>query len=501
MSATPPRAVIHGHFYQPPREDPWLGEVPLQPNAAPWHDWNQRIERECYRAMVTARVLDAAGHIERSINTLEYMSFDVGPTLFEWMERAAPDTYRAILDADRRSVERTGHGNAIAHPYHHVILPLASRRDKETEVRWGIADFTKRFGRPPEGMWLPETAVDDETLDVLAQEGIRFTILAPSQVKEAPPHGRMGRCVTASGRSIAVGIYDGGLSHGVAFGRLLTDATVWRREMLEAATREGPDATVAIATDGETYGHHHRFGEMALAWLIDDANRSGTFGMTNFGAILEATPPSDDVEIVTPSSWSCVHGVERWRANCGCRVAQDVPPRQEWRAPLREALDGLRAMLDGVFAGEGARLFGDPWRARDRYGAVVNAPAADRRSFVRSLLVPDVPDGSLDRACNLLEMARDALRMYTSCAWFFDRVDGLEPAQNLRYAARAIQLAGGDAASATAALLAALRSAHGSEPGAVSAADIFGRDVLPQAIRESAGAGPDERGRGPRPST
>jgi hypothetical protein len=266
--------IIHGHFYQPPREDPWLEEIPLQKGAAPWHDWNEKIDRECYRAVVSARVLDGDGKIARLANTLTRMSFDIGPTLFEWMERASPATYAAIIEADRIAVASTGHGNAMAQPYHHVILPLASRRDKVTEVRWGIADFRRRFGREPEGMWLPETAVDDETLDVLAQEGIKYTILAPGQVTNAPAGGAMGRYVTEQGREIAIGIYDGELSHGVAFGRLLTNARVWKAELLAGHERQHAPEIVTIATDGETYGHHHKFSEMALAWLLWELDRT-----------------------------------------------------------------------------------------------------------------------------------------------------------------------------------------------------------------------------------
>lgn len=434
--------IIHGHFYQPPREDPWLEAIPRQPSAAPWHDWNEKIDHECYRAIVAARVLDENGSIVRVINTLTRMSFDIGPTLFEWMERASPVTYAAILEADRISVERTGHGNAMAQPYHHVILPLASRRDKVTEVRWGTADFRRRFGREPEGMWLPETAVDDETLDVLAQEGIRYTILAPTQVKHVPAGGRMGRYITKKGREIAIGIYNGDLSHGVAFGRLLTNAHVWKAELLRGQERQHGPEIVTIATDGETYGHHHKFSEMALAWLLRELDRTFTVRISNFGEVLELLPPEETIGIVEPSSWSCEHGVERWRSNCGCRIDVSQPPRQEWRAPLREGLVAVRAALDRQFESEGARYFRDPWAARDAYGAVVATDDATREALVGQLLLPQCTMGEKVRARELLEMARDGLRMFTSCAWFFDDIKGLEPAQNLRYAARAIALAG-----------------------------------------------------------
>lgn len=473
------RIIIHGHFYQPPREDPWLEEIPRQLGAAPWHDWNERIDRECYRAVVAARVLDGDGKISRVINTLSRMSFDVGPTLFEWMEHSAPGTYAAILEADKLSVTRTGHGNAIAQPYHHVILPLASRRDKITEVRWGIADFIRRFGREPEGMWLPETAVDDETLDVLAEEGIAFTILAPSQVLTPPPRGMMGKYTTANGRSIAIGVYDGDLSHGVAFGRLLTNARVWKSEILKDMNLQEAPTIVSIATDGETYGHHHHFSEMALAWLLDDLERTPDMDVTNYGAVLKALPPVDEIELVSPSSWSCVHGVERWRANCGCRIVHDTPARQEWRAPLRAGLEALRVRLDAQFESEAADFFVDPMAARDAYGAVVAADPAVRDVFVDRRLRPGLTARDRTRARELLEMARDGLRMFTSCAWFFDNLTGLEPAQNLRYAARAIELAGPSGAVMEADLMTQLRMSHSSDPGSVTAEQVWARDVHP----------------------
>ncbi|HYV95846.1 MAG TPA: DUF3536 domain-containing protein [Gemmatimonadaceae bacterium] len=484
------RVVIHGHFYQPPREDPWLEDIPKQAGAAPWHDWNERIERECYRAVVAARVLDGDGKISRVMNALSYMSYDVGPTLFEWMERAAPATYRAFIEADHLSRTRTGHGNAIAQPYHHVILPLASRRDKVTEVRWGIADFRRRFGREPEGMWLPETAVDDETLDVLAQEGIAFTILAPSQVESVPPHGAMGQYTSANGRTIAIGIYHGDLSHGVAFGRLLGNGRVWKSELLAALEDGDAPRTVAIATDGETFGHHHHFSEMALAWLLDDIERTRAAKVTNFAAILAADPPAHAVNIVAPSSWSCVHGVERWRSNCGCRIAHDRPPRQEWRASLRTAFDALRIELDTRLSREGAEYFTDPWLARDAYGAVVGADRAARDGFIAGITRKGLTSAQRVRARELLEMARDALRMYTSCAWFFDELTGLEVPQNLRYAARAIDLAGPGNAALEARLTDALRESHSGEPGSVTAEDVWAREVRhpsPAPLRLAAG--------------
>jgi hypothetical protein len=458
--------VIHAHFYQPPRENPFFDEVEVEQGAAPFHDWNERIERECYRAVVAARVPDSRGRIARLVNTLEWISFNVGPTLFEWMERHAPDTYQAILAADRASVLRLGHGNAIAQPYHHAILPLASRRDKVTEVRWGIADFRRRYGREPEGMWLPETAVDDETLDVLAQEGIRFTILAPHQVVVPPPNGCPGRYITASGREIALCMYDGDISHGVAFGGLVRDANQWLRAIEQAESTEGvPHATaagirptthtprsmaseprprelrlVSLATDGETYGHHHKFGEMALARVIE-ATREREMRVENFASFLARHPAVDDVRLVPRTSWSCAHGVERWRANCGCRLDGVKYPSQAWRAPLRTAVEELAAGLHAIFEREGQSLLGDVWAARDAYGAVVSTDdAVNRARYLDGHVRTGLTAAERTRALELLEMERDALRMYTSCGWFFDDIGGIEAKQVLGYALRALTL-------------------------------------------------------------
>jgi alpha-amylase/alpha-mannosidase (GH57 family) len=448
--------VIHGHFYQPPREDPWLNEVVAEPSAAPFHDWNQRIERECYRAVVAARLYAPPpdGRITGIVNTLTSISFDFGPTLLEWLEREAPDTYAAVLEADRQSrVRHDGHGNAIAMPYHHTILPLATRRDKVTEVRWGIADFRRRFKRDPVGLWLPETAVDPETLDVLAAEGIAFTILAPHQVARVPEGGLPGSYRTPSGRSIALFVYNGPISHDVAFGPLLKDAALWAERLLAVGQGQSPPRLVAVATDGETFGHHHRFGEVALAWLLRELERRRGVRVENFAAFLARHPPEQDVELVAPTSWSCPHGVDRWRADCGCRIAPERPTQQRWRAPLRAGLDWLAAELHARFEREGAEPLGDPWAARDAYGTVVGSGEA--------------------RARELLELERNALRMFTSCGWFFDDIAGIEAVQILRYAARAIELAGTDAPRLEAGLLERLARAASNAPGVGSGREVY----------------------------
>jgi len=394
--------VIHGHFYQPPRDDPWTGTIPLEPNAAPFHDWNERIERECY-----ARVAPS----------LASMSFDFGPTLLEWMEHHAPGTYAAVVAAGRA-------GGALAMPYHHLILPLSPRRDKVTGVRWGIADFRRRFGREPEGMWLPETAVDDDTLDVLAAAGIRFTILAPHQVQRAPEGGLPGWYRTGGGRRIAVFIYDGAISHDVAFGPLVRDAVAWVERL--TAT---PNRLVAVATDGETYGHHHKEGDVVLARVLETLARRDDVRVESFATFLARHQPEEEVRLVAPSSWSCPHGVERWRAECGCRAAPERATQQRWRAPLRAAVDWLSGELHAVFERQGRAL----------------------------------PP----------ELERQALRMFTSCGWFFDDIAGIESVIVLRSAARAIELAGAEAPRLEAGLLERLALAPSNDPSVGSGRELY----------------------------
>ena len=468
-----PHLVIHGHFYQPPRENPWLEEVEVEPSAAPSHDWNERIEEESYRAVAAARLPGRDGRIAEIINTLAWISFNFGPTLLNWMETAAPDTYRAMLEADRESLKRLGHGNAIAHPYHHAILPLSTRRDKVTEVRWGIRDFRRRFGREPEGMWLPETAVDDETLDVLAEHGIKFTILAPHQAQPLPPEGQPGLYRTSGGREIALFCYDGDLSHGVAFGELIRDAGLWLARIRE---RRG---IVSIATDGETYGHHHKFGEMALAKVIHELGSPspfmgrGTGGeVTNYGALLAAHPATHSVTLNAPSSWSCAHGVERWRSECGCKLETGRPTQQKWRAVLRDSLNWLAGEIHAIYQREGSAIFDDVWEARNQYD-----PAGEH-------------EGASQRARELLELERHSLLLFTSCAWFFDDLARIEPVQVLKYAARAIELAGVDAARLEAELVRRLAAAHSNDPVEGSGADIYlkrAKPRFPQEVRLAAG--------------
>lgn len=472
MPLTPRSIVLHGHFYQPPREDPWSDEVPRQPSAAPFHDWNERIEHECYGAIVKSRVLGNGEDDDEVLNALDWMSFDFGPTLLVWLERHAPDTYRAILEADRESAGRHGgHGNALAMPYHHPILPLSTPRDRLTEIRWGIADFRRRFGREPEGMWMPETAVDEATLDALASERIRFTIVAPHQVDPAPEDGRPVRYVTRGGREIALFVYDGALSHGVAFGDLLTDGVGWA-----AGMADDPDGSAlrSVATDGETFGHHHKFSEMALAKAIAELRRRKHVRLESFASYLAREGAHETAALVAPSSWSCAHGVDRWRFDCGCRADHATETHQAWRMPLRAALEWLAAGLHIVYEEEGSRFLEDPWAVRDAYGEVVGLldPAPAER-FVSDRLGPNASSSVRARALELLEMERNALRLFTSCAWFFDDVGSLEPRQVLLYAARAIEQAGPAGELLREGFVERLADAESNDPEVGTAADIF----------------------------
>jgi len=450
---------IHCHFYQPPRENPWLEAIELQDSAYPFHDWNERIAAECYGPNAFSRLLAGDGRIEKIVNNYSRISFNFGPTLLSWMEEKSPVLYDAILEGDRESrKEFSGHGSALAQGYNHIILPLANARDKATQVRWGVRDFERRFGRRPEGLWLPETAADVLTLEVLAAEGIRFTILAPRQAAKARKKGSRdwrdvsnGRIDPAmpyelrlpSGRTICVFFYDGPVSQAVAFERLLDNGEFLANRLRGAFSdqRPGPQQLVHIATDGETYGHHHRHGEMALSHALRLLDADPSVQLINYGAYLERFPPTHDVRIFDNSSWSCVHGVERWRSNCGCNSGGRPGWSQEWRAPLREALDWLRDAVGSMFEAEGRKIFRDPWAARDDYISVIldrSEPSVD--AFLSKHGGGEHTPEQKTRALQLMEIQRQAMLMYTSCGWFFDELSGIETVQVLQYAGRVIQL-------------------------------------------------------------
>ncbi len=445
---------IHGHFYQPPRENPWLEAVDPEDSAAPFHDWNARIAEECYAPNSAARILDEQGRICRIVNNYSRISFNVGPTLLAWLKRQQPETLQAMVAADRAAQARfNGHGSAIAQVYNHLIMPLASRRDKITQIRWGIDDFRHHFGRDPEGMWLAETAVDTETLELLAEAGIRFTILAPHQALQVRRIGdgdwqvpkRLNtavayRCPLPSGREISLFFYHGGLAADVAFGDLLRDGGRLARQVVGSFSRDKAPQLAHLATDGETFGHHHRFGEMALAYCLDSIERESLAQLTVYGEFLERFPPQQEVRIHDNTSWSCAHGIERWRSDCGCRIDLQRNWHQRWRAPLRAALDWLRDELAEIFITGAQRLFPDPWQARNAYVEVL-LDRSRAASFVDAQARRELTASEREQALGLLEMQRQAQAMYTSCGWFFDDISGIESQQVLRFAARALHLA------------------------------------------------------------
>jgi alpha-amylase/alpha-mannosidase (GH57 family) len=451
---------IHGHFYQPPRENPWLEAIEVQPSAYPYHDWNERVSAECYAPNANARILDDRNRIVSIVNNYASMSFNFGPTLLSWLEEKEPDVYAAILAADSDSQRRfSGHGSAIAQPYNHMILPLANARDRRTQALWGVRDFVHRFGRAPEGMWLPETAVNVETLETLAGLGIRFSILAPHQVSHIRKIGdadwgevrdtgidpTMGyRVPLPSGRTMALFFYDGPLSRAVAFERLLSSGEDFATRLVGAFSDSRDEAQlVHVATDGETYGHHHRHGDMALAYAIHDIESQRLARLTNYGEFLEKHPPVYEVRIVENTSWSCAHGVERWRSNCGCNSGAHVGWTQAWRAPLREALDWLRDHLASRFEARAAALLSDPWAARDDYIRVILDRSRDNvGKFLREHAPRDLAGADRVTTLKLLELQRHAQLMFTSCGWFFDDIGGIEARQIIQYAGRALQLAG-----------------------------------------------------------
>lgn len=452
---------IHLHFYQPPRENPWLDEIEYQESAYPFHDWNERISAECYGANGSSRILDSEGWVVDIANNYAKTSFNFGPTLLSWLEEKDPDTYSRILEGDRLSQQNFGgHGSAIAQCYNHIIMPLAARRDKETQILWGLKDFESRFRRSPESMWLPETAVDLESLDIMSANGMKYVILAPRQAKAVRKAGSeewsdvSGERVNPrepywvrlpSGRKIATFFYDGPISKAVAFEGLLHNGEGFAHRLLEGFH---PDKTsrnqlLHISTDGETYGHHHPLGDMALAYALAHLERNQLATVTNYGQYLELNPPEKEAQIHEFSSWSCAHGVERWRSNCGCNSGQKGSWNQKWRKPFREAVDHLRDRLKEPFEQTLKPYIRDPWSARNDYISVVKdrSLANIDRFLYKWCEGRSLTDSEITLILKAFEAQRHLLLMYTSCAWFFDEISGLETVQNLQYAYRAIELA------------------------------------------------------------
>jgi len=449
---------IHGHFYQPPRENPWLEAIELQDSAYPYHDWNHRINAESYATNATARILNDQYQILKIINSYSKISFNFGPTLMVWLEKESPDVYESVLKADRESVETfSGHGNALAQPFNHMIMPLANTRDKYTQTYWGIRDFQHRFQRHPEGMWLPETAVDLETLEILAEQDIRFTILTPYQARSVRPldsedwtevtDGRIDttmvyRIDLPSGRNMSLFFYDAQLSHAVAFEGLIHNGEHLAHALLNRFSTQTESAQlIHIATDGETYGHHHPHADKSLAFALDYIETLSSAKLTNYGEFLETYPPTHEVEIIENTSWSCSHGIERWRSDCGCNSGGHHGWNQAWRTPLRSSLDWLRDRLSPVYEEKTRLLLKNPWNARNDYNNVI----LDRSENTVDRFLEEHASGPLTKqqittVLKLLELQKNTMLMYTSCGWFFDDISGIESVQIIQYAGRAIQI-------------------------------------------------------------
>jgi alpha-amylase/alpha-mannosidase (GH57 family) len=500
---------IHAHFYQPPRENPWLEKIEYQQSAHPYHDWNQRITAECYRPNSMARILDSNGRIEQIANNYSGISFNFGPTLLSWLSTEDPATYARIIEADKESRGRfSGHGSAIAQAYNHAILPLCNHRDKITQIRWGISDFVHRFGRPPESMWIPETAVDLETLDLMAQMGLKFAILAPHQALrvrkrgERAWHNISGQNIDPTmayeislptGRRMALFFYDGPISLAVGFERLLTDGEAFVTRLMSAFSedRKWPQM-IHIATDGETFGHHHRFGDMALAYALHSIESHSKVRLTNYGEYLEKHPPTHLVEIRENTSWSCSHGISRWQEGCGCSTGSHPDWQQKWRTPLREALNWLRNHLEDLYDDGAIAYVKDPWAARNDYIDVIldRSPESVER-FLTQHESHKLSTEERIRTLKLLELQRHAMLMYTSCGWFFDDISGIETIQILQYAGRAIQLSeelfGEDALESG--FLEILQGAVSNDPEYGNGRDIYKKYVKPAMVDSRKAAG------------
>jgi len=486
---------VHGHFYQPGRENPWTDAVEQDEAAAPYHDWNERITAECYARNAASRLLDDAGRITRIVNNFARISYDVGPTLLRWLARHAPAVYEQILEADRISRrEQYGHGNAVAQVYTHLIMPLATRRDRVTQVRWAIRDFERRFKRRPEGIWLPETAVDVETLEILAAHGMGFTFLAPHQARrvrraEGPwkdvtaqtldatiPY----RCRLPSGRSIALIFYHGPLSHAVAFEGLLRDGRALADRLGAGAPDDQQARLVVVAADGETYGHHHQFGDMALAYALDRIVQSGAMRIVNAAAYLAAHPPTLDVEIAENTSWSCAHGIERWRSDCGCNTGRGW--HQRWRAPLRQGITWLAGQLDAAYELYGEEIFRDVWAARDETVDLLDGGPGVVEAFLARHGRGSDPAERRASALRLLAMQRHATLMQSSDGWFFDDISGTENVQILSHAARAMELARAFGLELEDGFLDYLRSAPGNLEQFPTGAAVYEQLVRPRIV-------------------
>ncbi len=453
--------TIHGHFYQPPRENPWLESIEQQDSALPFHDWNERINAECYNPNSVSKIVNSDNQILDVVNNYEYMSYNFGPTLLSWMEEYAPLAYERVIKADINSRKmHSGHGNAIAQVYNHMIMPLANERDKQTQIKWGIKDFEYRYGRKPEGMWLAETAVDDDTLRALAENDIKFTILSPYQAQSIRKEGenswqdvswgnidpaRSYRYYIKSspGKYIDLFFYDGAISRSVAFDELLKDGNKFVNRLKDGISQDrNYTQLINIATDGESYGHHTKFGDMALAYAVKLRIKEAGFTITNYAEYLDKYRSNWEVEIKPVSSWSCFHGVGRWCDDCGCSTGGHPGWNQKWRKPLRDALDYLRDETISIYNKNAKKYFKNPDDARNNYiNVILDRSDLSVKSFQDEFFVQGLDSEQKVRAMELLEIQRHAMLMYTSCGWFFSEISGIETVQIMKYAARVMQLA------------------------------------------------------------
>jgi alpha-amylase/alpha-mannosidase (GH57 family) len=488
--------VIHGHFYQPPRENPWTQTIPLQESAKPFHDWNERITAQCYQPNTRSRFLDEQGRILQLVNNFAHINFNIGPTLFSWIKKYHPDIYRRILEAEQKSQESNqGHGNAIAQIYNHIILPLANDRDKITQIIWGKREFRDRFGRDPESIWLAETAINMETVKCLIDQEIRYVILSPTQAQRIRKFGesnwtdvshntiditqpyriflrdktqetrneeeetnskkndskKKGDSLELAPKYLDVFFYDGPLSTEISFKHLLRDANTFAHRLYELAAKSpSPNVLIHVATDGEVYGHHEPYGDMCLAAAITSKFPSLDVEITNYARYLEMFPPTMEVELKPGgdndegTAWSCAHGVGRWYRNCGCSISHNPGWNQEWRTPLRKGFDILRDILAELFEQIGGELLQDPWKARNDYIECILDPSEHTvNTFLKNHAKYPLNEDEQSWVLRLLEAQKYSMYTYTSCAWFFDDVSGLEVQQNMRYAARAVHLVEG----------------------------------------------------------
>jgi alpha-amylase/alpha-mannosidase (GH57 family) len=491
--------TIHGHFYQPPRENPWTNEVPKEESASPFHDWNERIYQECYKPNTEAVIINEKGSVVNRVNNYEYMSFNFGPTLLDWIKSKHKHTFDKIIEADRKSVRlKNGHGNAIAQVYNHIIMPLANARDKETQVKWGMKYFRYHFGRESEGIWLSETAVNYDTIEVLINENIRYIILDPSQALKCRKIGDSAfldvaygninpkvpyRCFSRkdSSRYIDIFFYDGPISKNIAFDDLIFSA---ERLLDRIDTAKIPGSSIpqllSIAVDGETFGHHKKFSERTIAYLFSElASRRG-YSVVNYAEFLDMQPPEWEVILKDGynsegSSWSCLHGVDRWKKDCGCNTGSQPGWNQKWREPLRDGLNSLRDKLSVIYEMLGREYFKDVWEARNDYIDLILDNSSDNINnfFVRHSK-RELNSDEKELCLNMLEMQKYSMYMFTSCGWFFADISGLETKKILEYSKRAVEfgesLSGLDLKSG---FLDELKKAHSNIPEFVNGKEIY----------------------------